>query len=193
MRSSQRPSHLPSSVQSLSHVQLFASPWFQCQASLSITNSGSLLKLMSIRVADAIQPFYPLLSPSPSGFNLSQHQGLFSVSQFFPSGGQSVGISASASVLLINIQSWFPLDIKPLSVASFDFIPFIWGCLFILLVLFFAVQKLLSLIRFYLFTFAFFLLLWETDRRKRCCDSCQRLLINLYWKIFLKRVFCVFL
>ena len=104
---------------------------------------------------------------------------------------------------LLSIFGWFfdieyvsclcILDIKPLSVASFDFIPFIWGCLFILLVLFFAVQKLLSLIRFYVFTFAFFILLWETDRRKRCCDSCQRLLINLYWKIFLKRVFCVFL
>ena len=47
------------------------------------------------------------------------------------------------------------LDIKPLSV-TFGFIPFIWGCLFILLVVFFAVQKLLSLIRSQLFTFAFF-------------------------------------
>ena len=65
MRSSQRPSHLPSSVQSLSHVQLFATPWVQRQASLSITNSQSLLKFMSIRVADAIQPSHPLLSPSP--------------------------------------------------------------------------------------------------------------------------------
>ena len=47
------------------------------------------------------------------------------------------------------------LDIKPLSV-TFGFIPFIWGCLFILLVVFFAVQKLLSFIRSQLFTFAFF-------------------------------------
>ena len=49
------------------------------------------------------------------------------------------------------------LDIKPLSV-TFGFIPFIWGCLFILLVVFFAVQKLLSLIRSHclllLFSFA---------------------------------------
>ena len=46
------------------------------QAFLSITNSGSLLKLMSID-GDAIQPSHPLSSPSPPAFNLSQHQGLF--------------------------------------------------------------------------------------------------------------------
>ena len=48
-------------------------PWTAaCQASLSITNSWSLLKLMSI--GDAIQPSHPLSSPSPPAFNLSQHQ-----------------------------------------------------------------------------------------------------------------------
>ena len=46
------------------------------QASLSITNSQSSLKLMSIK-SDAIKPFHPLPSPSPLAFNLSQHQGLF--------------------------------------------------------------------------------------------------------------------
>ena len=67
-----------SSVQSLSHVQLFVTPWTAArQASLSITNSQSLLKLMSIEVSDAIQPSHPLSSPSPPAFNLSQHQGLF--------------------------------------------------------------------------------------------------------------------
>ena len=60
-------------------------------------------------VGDAIQPSHPLLSPSPLTFNLSQHQGLFSRSQFFISGGQSIGISASASVLPMNIQDSFPL------------------------------------------------------------------------------------
>ena len=49
-----------------------------------------------------------LSSPSPPAFNLSQHQGLFQ-SQFFTSGGQSIGVSASASVLPMNIQDWFPL------------------------------------------------------------------------------------
>ena len=64
-----------SSVQLLSRVWLFGTPWtIARQASLSITNSWSLLKLMSI---ESIQPSHPLLSPFPPTFNLSQHQGLF--------------------------------------------------------------------------------------------------------------------
>ena len=62
-------------------------------------------------VGDAIQPSLPLLSPSPSAFNLFQHQGFFPVSQFFTSGGQSIGVSASAPVLPMNIQDWFPLGL----------------------------------------------------------------------------------
>ena len=59
-------------VHSLSSVWLLATPWTAaCQASLFITNSWSLLKLMSI-----IQPSHPLSFPSPFAFNLSQHQGL---------------------------------------------------------------------------------------------------------------------
>ena len=74
-----------------------ATPWTAArQASLSITSSQNLLKLMSI---DAIQPSHPLSSPSPPTFNLSQHQGLFQTSQFFASGAQNIGVSASASVL----------------------------------------------------------------------------------------------
>ena len=53
-------------------------------------------------VGDAIQSSH-LSSPSPPNFSLSQHQGLFQC-QFFASGGQSVGASASASVLPMNIQ-----------------------------------------------------------------------------------------
>ena len=50
-----------SSVQSLSHVQLFVTPWTAArQASLSITNSQSSLKLTSMGVSDAIQPSHPL-------------------------------------------------------------------------------------------------------------------------------------
>ena len=64
-----------SSVQSLSHVQLFVTPWTAaCQASLSITNSWSLLKLVSI---ESVMPSHPLSSPSPPALNLSQHHGLF--------------------------------------------------------------------------------------------------------------------
>ena len=48
------------------------------------------------RVGDTMQPSHPLPSPSPPTFNLSQHQSLFQV-------------SASASVLPMNIQDWFPL------------------------------------------------------------------------------------
>ena len=74
-----------------------------------ITNSGSLLRPHVQWVSDAIQPSHPLSSPSPPAFNISQHQGLFKMSQFFTSGGQSIGVSASASVLSKNIQDLFPL------------------------------------------------------------------------------------
>ena len=59
-------------------------------------------------VSDAIQPSYPLLSPSPPAFSL-QASGSFAMSQFSPSGGQCVRVSASVSVLQMNIQDWFPL------------------------------------------------------------------------------------
>ena len=49
------------------------------------------------RVGDAIQPFHPLLSPSPPAFDLSQLR-VFS-NRLFASGGQSIGVSASTSVL----------------------------------------------------------------------------------------------
>ena len=65
------------SIRSLSLVQLFVTPWtVACQASLPITSSQSLLKLMSIEWVD-IQASHPLSSPSPPTFNLSQHQDLF--------------------------------------------------------------------------------------------------------------------
>ena len=73
-----------SSIQSLSHVQLFVTLWNAArQASPSITDSQSLLKYISIELVMPIQPCHPLLSPSPSAFNLSQHQ-FSSVSQSWP-------------------------------------------------------------------------------------------------------------
>ena len=60
-------------------------------------------------VGDAIQPSHPLLSRSSPTFNLSQHQGFFPMSKFFPSGGQNIGVSASISVFPINTQDWSPL------------------------------------------------------------------------------------
>ena len=66
-----------SPIQSLSHVWLFVTSWTAAhQASLSITNSWSLLRLVHW-VGDATQPSHPLSSPSPPAFNLSQHQSLF--------------------------------------------------------------------------------------------------------------------
>ena len=104
-----------SSVQSLSHVRLFATPW-SCtpcathQASLSITNSWSLLKLMfieSVMPSNHLILCCPLLLP-PSIFPTIRGTH-FPMSQFFTLGGQSIGVSAAASVLSMNIQDWFPL------------------------------------------------------------------------------------
>ena len=68
-------------------------------------------------VSDAIQPSHPLSSPSLPALNLSQHQGLsFPMSRLFASGGQSIG--ASASVLTMNIQGWFPLAFTCLILLS---------------------------------------------------------------------------
>ena len=61
-------------------------------------------------VGDAIQPSHPLSSPSPPALNLSQHQGLFQMSQLFASGGQSIGVSASTSVPPKNTPDWSPLE-----------------------------------------------------------------------------------
>ena len=94
-----------SSVQSLSCVRLFVTPWTAaCQASLSITNWRNLPKPIHW-VGDAIQPSH-LLSPPSQSFPAS---GSFHMSQFFASGGQNIGVSASTSVLPMNIQDWFPL------------------------------------------------------------------------------------
>ena len=96
-------------VQLLSYVQLFVTPWTAThQASLSFTISLSLLKFMSI---ESVMPsnhliLCHLLLLLPSVFPAS---GSFPMSQFFASGGRSIEASASASVLPMNIQGWFPL------------------------------------------------------------------------------------
>ena len=94
-----------SSVQSLSRVWLFATPWTAArQASLSINNSQSPPKPMSI---DSVMPSNHLILCCPlQSFPAS---GSFQMSQLFSSGGQSIGVSASASVLSMNIQDWSPL------------------------------------------------------------------------------------
>ena len=87
------------SVQSLSRVQFFATPWTAaCQASLSITNFQRWLKLMPI---ESVIPSNHLISVVPFSSCLQSFpaSGYFPVSPFFASGGQSIGVSASTSVL----------------------------------------------------------------------------------------------
>ena len=79
-----------------------------CQASLSITYSWSLLNSCPLSqwchptISSSVVPFSPHLQSFPAS-------GSFLMSQFFASGGQSIGASATASVLPMNIQDWFPL------------------------------------------------------------------------------------
>ena len=80
------------------------------QASLDgyITNSQSLLRLMSIKL---VMPSNHLILCRPLLLRLQSFptSGSFPMSQLFASGGQSIGVSASVSVLPMNIQDWFPL------------------------------------------------------------------------------------
>ena len=94
-----------SSVQSLSRVQIFVTPWTAAhQASLSITNPRSLLKLMSIETVMLPSPNNLILVIPFSWLQSFPASRSFPMSQFFASGGQSIDISASASVLPMNIQ-----------------------------------------------------------------------------------------
>ena len=61
------------------------------------------------QVSDAIQPSHSLSSPSLPAFNSFSVSGSFPMSQFFASGGQTIGASTSASVLPMNVQYSFPL------------------------------------------------------------------------------------
>ena len=98
-----------SSVQSLSCVQLLATPWIAArQASLPIINSWSSLKLMSI---ESMMPSshlilcHPLLLPPSLPASES-----FPLSQFFAWGGQSIGVSTLASALPKDTRDWSPLE-----------------------------------------------------------------------------------
>ena len=100
-----------SSVQSLSCVWLFATPWTAThQASLSITNSRSLPKLKSIEL---VMPSSHLILCHPLLLLPSIFPALrsFPMSQLFESGGQNIGVSASTSVLPKNTKDWSPLGL----------------------------------------------------------------------------------
>ena len=101
--------HQFNSVQSLSRVQLFATPWTAAhQASLSITNSQSLPKLMSI---ESVMPSKHLILCCPLLLLPSIYPSIrvFSNESILHISGQSIGVSASTSVLPMNIQDLFPL------------------------------------------------------------------------------------
>ena len=113
-----------SSVQSLSRVRLFATPWIAArQASLSITNSRSSLRIMSI---ESVMPSSHLILCCPF---LSCPQSLpasesFPISHLFAWGGQCTRISASASFLPKNTQDWSPLEWTGVPQWSWNFT---WG------------------------------------------------------------------
>ena len=103
--------HTHISVQSLSHVWIFATPWTAaCQASLSITNSRSLLKLMSI---ESVMPSNHLILCHPFLLlpSIFPSIRIFSNELVLCIRWPNIGVSASASVLLMNIQDWFPLGL----------------------------------------------------------------------------------
>ena len=100
-------------VQLLSHVRLFVTPWPAAhQAPLSFSISQRMRKLMLIwwcylTISSSVLPFSSCLQSFPAS-------GSFPMSQLYASGGQSIELSASASVLPMNIQGWFPLGLTGL-------------------------------------------------------------------------------
>ena len=100
---------LISSVQLLSRVQLFVTPWtvptrLPCPSPTPRTcsNSCPLSQWCHPTISSSVMPFSSCLRSFPAARS-------FQMSQFFALVGQSVGVSASASVLPMNIQDWFPL------------------------------------------------------------------------------------
>ena len=94
-------------VESLSHVWLFViSRTAVCQAPLSFTISWSLLKFISM---ESVMLSNHLILCQPPLFSLQSFpaSGFFPMSWLFTSGGQNIG--ASATVLPMNVQGWFPL------------------------------------------------------------------------------------
>ena len=91
----------------LSCVQLFATPWITaCQACPSPTpgvypNSCPLSRWCHPTISSSVVPF--------SFHQYFPASGSFQMSEFFTSGGQNIEVAASASVLPMNIQDWFPL------------------------------------------------------------------------------------
>ena len=92
-------------------MSVFATPWTAaCQAPLSFTISWCFLKLMFIELV--IHPtILSSVIPFSSCFQTFPESGPFPMSRLFASGSQSIGASASISVLPMNVQGWFPLGL----------------------------------------------------------------------------------
>ena len=100
-----------SSVQSLSHVWLFATSWTAATSPpcpsptpRACSNSCPLCRWCHPTISSSVVPFSSCLQSVPAS-------GSFPMSLFFASGGQSIRVSASASVLPMSIQDWFPLGL----------------------------------------------------------------------------------
>ena len=101
-----REPHVGAVVQSLNHVQLLATPWTAAhQAFLSFTICRSQWCYLTVSSSATLFSFCPQSFPA---------SGSSPMSQFFASDCQSIGASASASVLPMNIQGWFPLGLTGL-------------------------------------------------------------------------------
>ena len=104
------PKH-DNSVQLLSNVRLFVTPMDGSTPGFPIHHQLPELAQSHVhRVGDAIQPSHPVI-PFCSYLQAYPASGSFPTNQFFTSGGQSIAVSASASVLPMNIQGWFPLGL----------------------------------------------------------------------------------
>ena len=106
------------SFQLFSHVRLFATPWTAARhASLSFTisrvcsNSCQSSQWCHPTLSSSVTPFSSCLQSFPAS-------GCFPMSQLFTLGGQRIGVSASASVIPMNIQGWFPLGLTGLILLS---------------------------------------------------------------------------
>ena len=94
------------SVQLLSRIRLFATPWtasLQASLSFTISNSWQLNQWCHSTISSSVSHFSCLPS-----FPASES---FPMNQLFAYGGQTIGVSASTSVLPMNIQGWFPLEL----------------------------------------------------------------------------------
>ena len=97
-------------VQSLSRVWLFVTPWITARQAVVHQQLPEFTQTHVHWVSDAIQPSHPLSFPSPPAPKSLPASGSFPMSQLFAWGGQSTGVSASASFLPKKSQGWSPSE-----------------------------------------------------------------------------------